>query len=49
MDRLKAMMDMLNEQVYNPVGLHLRWPRSVAFLFVSLSLAHHKTDPDIAS
>ncbi|EIW65223.1 uncharacterized protein TRAVEDRAFT_68767 [Trametes versicolor FP-101664 SS1] len=36
MDRLKAMMDMLNEHVYNPVGLHLRWPRSVAFLFMEI-------------
>ncbi|KAH9855836.1 Golgin subfamily A member 7/ERF4 family-domain-containing protein [Lenzites betulinus] len=36
MERLKATMDMLNEQVYNPVGLHLRWPRSVAFLFLEI-------------
>lgn len=35
MDRLKSMIDMLNEQVYNPVGLNIKWPRSVAFLFVS--------------
>ncbi|KAI0638847.1 Golgin subfamily A member 7/ERF4 family-domain-containing protein [Trametes polyzona] len=36
MDRLKAMMDMLNERVYNPVGLHLKWPRPVAFLFLEI-------------
>lgn len=39
------MMDMLNEQVYNPVGLHLRWPRSVAFLFVSVFFVHDKMSP----
>ncbi|KAI0327997.1 hypothetical protein GY45DRAFT_1347452 [Cubamyces sp. BRFM 1775] len=36
MDRLKSMIDMLNEQVYNPVGLNILWPRSVAFLFLEI-------------
>ncbi|KAI0656783.1 Golgin subfamily A member 7/ERF4 family-domain-containing protein [Cubamyces menziesii] len=36
MDRLKSMIDMLNEQVYNPVGLNIKWPRSVAFLFLEI-------------
>ncbi|KAI0369921.1 hypothetical protein BV20DRAFT_1121707 [Pilatotrama ljubarskyi] len=36
MERLKATIDMLNEEVYNPVGLHIKWPRSVAFLFMEI-------------
>ncbi|KAI0771036.1 Golgin subfamily A member 7/ERF4 family-domain-containing protein [Trametes elegans] len=36
MERLKAMLDALNVQIYNPVGLHIRWPRPVAFLFLEI-------------
>ncbi|TBU38546.1 Golgin subfamily A member 7/ERF4 family-domain-containing protein [Dichomitus squalens] len=36
MDRLKALIDELNVQMYNPVGLHIKWPRSVAFLFLEI-------------
>ena len=35
MDRLHVLIDELNVQMYNPMGLHIRWPREVAFLFVS--------------
>ena len=34
MDQLRGLISALNAQVYNPVGLHIRWPRDVAFLFV---------------
>ena len=37
MDRLHVLIDELNVQMYNPMGLHIRWPREVAFLFVSPS------------
>ncbi|KAI0040506.1 hypothetical protein FA95DRAFT_865581 [Auriscalpium vulgare] len=36
MRRLKFLIDDLNRDLYNPVGLHILWPRSVGFLFVSL-------------
>ncbi|TFK86546.1 hypothetical protein K466DRAFT_663695 [Polyporus arcularius HHB13444] len=36
MERLHALIDELNVQMYNPVGLHIRWPRSVAFLFLEI-------------
>ena len=35
MDRLKGLIDGLNIEIYNPVGLHIKWPRDAAFLFVS--------------
>ena len=35
MEKLKTLIDELNVQIYNPVGLNIKWPRSVAFLFVS--------------
>ena len=35
MDKLQTMFDDLNASLYNPAGLHLLWPRQVAFLFVS--------------
>ncbi|OSD05668.1 hypothetical protein PYCCODRAFT_1384594 [Trametes coccinea BRFM310] len=36
MDRLKATIDLINREVYNPVGLNIKWPRSVAFLFLEI-------------
>ena len=36
MDRLKGLIEGLNVQMYNPVGLHIKWPRDAAFLFVGL-------------
>ncbi|RPD70788.1 hypothetical protein L226DRAFT_492443 [Lentinus tigrinus ALCF2SS1-7] len=36
MDRLHALIDELNVQIYNPMGLHIRWPHSVAFLFLEI-------------
>ncbi|RDX51508.1 hypothetical protein OH76DRAFT_298389 [Lentinus brumalis] len=36
MERLHGLIDELNVQMYNPVGLHIRWPRSVAFLFLEI-------------
>ena len=35
MGRLKDLIDGLNVEMYNPVGLHIKWPRDAAFLFVS--------------
>ena len=35
MDRLKGLIDGLNVEMYNPAGLHIKWPRDAAFLFVS--------------
>ena len=37
MERLRGLIDELNVQMYNPVGLHIKWPRDVAFLFVSVA------------
>ena len=37
MSRLEHMVQDLNTELYNPVGLNIRWPRKVAFLFVSFS------------
>jgi hypothetical protein len=34
MDRLQDLIDQLNKELYNPVGLNILWPREVAFLFV---------------
>ena len=44
MEKLKALIDEPNVQIYNPVGLNIKWPRSVAFLFVSARPAsgHHE-------
>lgn len=36
MRRLERLVQDLNTELYNPVGLHIRWPRKVAFLFVSV-------------
>jgi hypothetical protein len=35
MRRLEHLVQDLNTELYNPVGLNIRWPRKVAFLFVS--------------
>ena len=40
MDRLKGLIDGLNVEIYNPVGLHIKWPRDAAFLFVSVRTIH---------
>ncbi|KZT61807.1 hypothetical protein CALCODRAFT_427081 [Calocera cornea HHB12733] len=34
MTKLRATIDRLNRDVYNPAGLNILWPRNVAFLFV---------------
>ncbi|KAJ6569544.1 Golgin subfamily A member 7/ERF4 family-domain-containing protein [Mycena capillaripes] len=36
MRRLQLLIDELNVRVYNPVGLNILWPRSVAFLFMEI-------------
>lgn len=36
MRRLRRYIDACNEQLYNPQGLNILWPRSVGFLFVRL-------------
>ena len=39
MDQLRGLISALNAQIYNPAGLHIRWPRDVAFLFVRAFLS----------
>jgi len=36
MQRLEDLVAELNVKVYNPVGLHMLWPRDVAFLFLEI-------------
>jgi len=36
MRRLRRMIDDLNAEMYNPVGLNILWPESVAFLFLEI-------------
>ncbi|KAL6305661.1 Golgin subfamily A member 7/ERF4, partial [Sparassis latifolia] len=36
MQRLQSLIQDLNTRLYNPVGLHIRWPRKVAFLFLEI-------------
>ncbi|KAI0252657.1 Golgin subfamily A member 7/ERF4 family-domain-containing protein, partial [Lactifluus subvellereus] len=36
MNRLQQLMDNLNRQVFNPVGLNILWPRKVGFLFLEI-------------
>ncbi|KAF7340172.1 Golgin subfamily A member 7 [Mycena venus] len=36
MRQLQLLIQELNEQVYNPVGLNILWPRKVAFLFMEI-------------
>ncbi|KAL1662184.1 Golgin subfamily A member 7/ERF4 family-domain-containing protein [Schizophyllum commune] len=36
MRRLKNLIDELNVEIYNPVGLNILWPRKVAFLFLEI-------------
>jgi hypothetical protein len=38
MQKLQHSIDELNVKLYNPVGLHILWPRKVAFMFVSISV-----------
>ena len=47
MEKLKALIDELNVQMYNPVGLNIKWPRSVAFLFVSARPASGHYEPQL--
>ncbi|KAK7064787.1 hypothetical protein R3P38DRAFT_2826394 [Favolaschia claudopus] len=35
MRRLQSLIQELNDEVYNPAGLNILWPRKVAFLFVT--------------
>ncbi|KAH8834690.1 Golgin subfamily A member 7/ERF4 family-domain-containing protein [Flagelloscypha sp. PMI_526] len=36
MDRLKSLFDDLNRGLFHPAGLHIVWPRKVAFLFLEI-------------
>jgi len=36
MSRLEHLVHDLNTELYNPVGLNIRWPRKVAFLFLEI-------------
>ncbi|KAJ7102507.1 Golgin subfamily A member 7/ERF4 family-domain-containing protein [Mycena belliarum] len=36
MRQLQQLIDELNAQVYNPVGLNILWPKKVAFLFMEI-------------
>ncbi|TFK38603.1 Golgin subfamily A member 7/ERF4 family-domain-containing protein, partial [Crucibulum laeve] len=36
MQRLQDLIDDLNAGLYNPVGLNIRWPRDVAFLYLEI-------------
>ncbi|KAH7926190.1 hypothetical protein BV22DRAFT_1063427 [Leucogyrophana mollusca] len=36
MQRLQHLIEDLNVQLYNPVGLNILWPRKVAFLFLEI-------------
>jgi len=40
MERLALIIDQLNAEIYNPVGLNILWPRKSAFLFVSGDSPH---------
>lgn len=35
MNRLRQLIDVMNETTFNPVGLNIVWPKNVAFIFVS--------------
>lgn len=39
MQRLNQLISDLNVEIFNPVGLNMVWPRTVAFMFVSLILS----------
>ncbi|EPQ61219.1 hypothetical protein GLOTRDRAFT_119123 [Gloeophyllum trabeum ATCC 11539] len=36
MERLQRTINHFNEELYNPVGLNILWPRKVAFLFLEI-------------
>jgi len=36
MSRLEHLVQDLNTELYNPVGLNIRWPRKTAFLFLEI-------------
>jgi len=36
MRRLKQLVDKLNAETFNPVGLNMVWPRKVAFMFLEI-------------
>ncbi|KAG6845289.1 hypothetical protein H0H87_011440 [Tephrocybe sp. NHM501043] len=36
MRKLESLVDFLNVEVYNPVGLNILWPRNVAFLYLEI-------------
>ena len=35
MSRLHELINRMNKNTFNPVGLNIVWPKNVAFLFVS--------------
>ena len=35
MNRLHRLIDAMNRNTFNPVGLNIVWPKTVGFLFVS--------------
>ena len=41
MQRLQDLLEKWNRDLYNPVGVNIRWPREVAFLFVSAIFFRH--------
>ena len=49
MDRLKGLIDGLNVEIYNPVGLHIKWSRDAAFLFVSAHTIHVMLSIDLTA
>jgi len=36
MNRLQRLMDKLNQELYNPAGLNMLWPRKVGFIFLEI-------------
>ncbi|CAA7264677.1 unnamed protein product [Cyclocybe aegerita] len=36
LERLRRLIDDLNAEMYNPVGLNILWPRNVAFLYLEI-------------
>ena len=47
MKRLQDLLEKWNRDLYNPVGVNIRWPREVAFLFVSaIVFRHGRTETD---
>ncbi|KAF5361680.1 hypothetical protein D9758_007382 [Tetrapyrgos nigripes] len=49
MTRLQRLFEELNEEVFNPVGLNLLWPRRVAFLFLEIEYYFPQSGPTYGS